>query len=196
MSYRIRDIVLGGLLLIGLSPFFIGIILLLFFFQDKVWFTHYRPGLHGKLFKMYKFSTLYDAQDEESEQIHQLERIRPIGKYLRKFSLDELPQLWNVLKGDMSLVGPRPLLSEYLPLYTPEERERHLVRPGITGWAQVNGRNCISFKKKFEYDRWYVKHRSHWLDLKIMAMTVLAVFRTKQVNVTNTTTAYKYDGTN
>lgn len=196
MSYRIRDIVLAFIGLILLSPVVVLIILLLACTQKRIFFVQKRPGLHGHPFLMYKFSTLYDVAPGEEEAVLQRERLTPIGKFLRPSSLDELPQLINVLKGEMSLVGPRPLLMEYYPLYSEEQQRRHSVRPGITGCAQVQGRNTISFSRRFEYDCWYVDHQSHLLDLKILAMTCLKVFRHKEVYTNSETTAPKFDGTN
>lgn len=135
-------------------------------------FTQPRPGLNGKIFHVYKFRTMTNQRNEDGELLPDVERLTSFGKLLRKLSLDELPQLWNVLKGDMSFVGPRPLLVEYLPLYNERQARRHEVRPGITGWAQVNGRNAISWEQKFEYDVWYVENQSFWLDMKILFLTV------------------------
>ena len=138
-------------------------------------FRQVRPGLQGKPFEMVKFRTMTDARGPDGALLPDADRLTPFGRFLRASSLDELPELWNVLKGDMSLVGPRPLLMEYLPLYSPEQARRHAVRPGITGWAQVNGRNAISWDDKFKLDVWYVDHRSLWLDLRILWMTVRKV---------------------
>ncbi|MEL6841854.1 MAG: sugar transferase [Bacteroidota bacterium] len=194
--YRVRDIVLASIGLIVLSPLFLLICLALWLSQGKVLFRQQRPGKDEVPFTLIKFSTLYDVRPGEREDGDQRLRLTPIGKYLRAGSLDEMPQLYNVLKGEMSLVGPRPLLMEYLPLYTFGERQRHQVRPGITGWAQVNGRNQISFKQKFAYDLWYIENRSFWLDLRIMGLTIGKIFRPKGVYVNERTTAEKYDGTN
>ena len=138
-------------------------------------FRQVRPGLQGQPFEMVKFRTMTDARGPDGALLPDADRLTPFGRFLRASSLDELPELWNVLKGDMSLVGPRPLLMEYLPLYSPEQARRHEVRPGITGWAQVNGRNAISWDDKFKLDVWYVDHRSLWLDLRILWMTVRKV---------------------
>ena len=138
---------------------------------SPVLFRQVRPGLCGQPFKMLKFRTMQDAVDANGKPLPDAERMTPFGNFLRSASLDELPELWNVLKGDMSLVGPRPLLMEYLPLYTPEQARRHEVRPGITGWAQVNGRNAISWEEKFNFDVWYVDNRSMLLDLRILLIT-------------------------
>ena len=138
-------------------------------------FTQTRPGLHGKPFQLVKFRTLSNATDMEGKPLADDKRMTRFGTLLRKTSLDELPELWNVLRGDMSLVGPRPLLMEYLPLYTPEQMRRHDVRPGITGWAQVKGRNALSWEERFRLDVWYVDNHSLWLDIKILALTVITV---------------------
>lgn len=142
---------------------------------SPVLFTQVRPGLHGKPFRMVKFRTMTDARDASGALLPDAQRLTPFGRWLRASSLDELPELWNVLRGEMSLVGPRPLLMEYLPLYSPEQARRHEVRPGITGWAQVNGRNAISWADKFALDVWYVDHRSLWLDVRILWLTVRKV---------------------
>lgn len=142
---------------------------------SPVLFRQTRPGLNGKPFQMVKFRTMKDAVDAEGNPLPDAERLTPFGQFLRSSSLDELPELWNVLKGDMSLVGPRPLLMEYLPLYSPEQYRRHEVRPGVTGWAQVNGRNSLSWDEKFKLDVWYVDNRSLWLDIKILFLTVKKV---------------------
>lgn len=143
---------------------------------SPVFFRQTRPGLNGKTFEMVKFRTMKDATDVQGNTLPDAERMTPFGNMLRSTSLDELPELWNVLKGDMSLVGPRPLLMQYLPLYSPEQARRHEVRPGVTGWAQINGRNAISWEEKFKLDVWYVDNRSFWLDIKILLLTVKKVF--------------------
>jgi lipopolysaccharide/colanic/teichoic acid biosynthesis glycosyltransferase len=143
---------------------------------SPVFFVQVRPGLHGKPFRMLKFRTMTGERDAGDVLLPDAQRLTPFGRFLRATSLDELPELWNVLKGDMSLVGPRPLLMEYLPLYTPEQARRHEVRPGITGWAQVNGRNAISWEEKFKLDIWYVDNRNLWLDIRLIAITVKKVF--------------------
>jgi undecaprenyl phosphate N,N'-diacetylbacillosamine 1-phosphate transferase len=196
MSFRIRDMFLAGLGLILLSPLFLLLALGLWLTQERVFFTQMRPGLNEKPFRLLKFSTLHDPPAGGEKTVNKREKLTPLGKYLRATSLDELPQLLNVLKGEMSLVGPRPLLTDYLPLYTQEERKRHSVRPGITGWAQVNGRNQISFKQKFAHDLWYVENRSHTLDLKIIWLTIAKVFKREGVYADGEILAEKYDGTN
>jgi len=149
---------------------------------SPVIFTQKRPGLKGKPFYIYKFRTMTNETDEKGELLANEDRITKSGQFIRKLSLDELPQLFNVLKGDISLVGPRPLLMEYLPLYNHEQARRHDVRPGITGWAQVNGRNAISWEERFELDVWYVDNQSFFLDIKILVLTVLKVFKSEGVN--------------
>lgn len=149
---------------------------------SPVLFRQLRPGLHGKLFTIYKFRTMTDERDAQGKLLPDASRLTGLGQMLRKWSLDELPQLLNVLKGDMSFVGPRPLMTEYLPLYSAEQARRHEVRPGITGWAQVNGRNAISWEEKFRLDVWYVDHQSWLLDLKILALTVLRVMHRQGID--------------
>ena len=161
-----------------------------------VMFRQKRPGLHGKPFFIYKFRSMTDARDEEGKLLSDEARLTPFGKALRRLSLDELPQLVNVLKGDLSLVGPRPLLMEYLPRYTQEQMRRHEVKPGITGWAQVNGRNAVTWEEKFRLDVWYVEHQSFWLDLRILALTIEKVFRPNDVSQPGYATAEKFMGTN
>ena len=159
-------------------------------------FSQTRPGNHGKLFTIYKLKTMRDKRSDSGELLPDNQRTTPIGSVIRKLSLDELPQLWNILKGDMSFVGPRPLLPEYLPLYSKEQEKRHEVKPGITGWAQVNGRNTISWKQKFDYDLWYIQHQSFILDIKILGMTLTKVFKTKDVNSTGLITMEPFNGNN
>jgi len=161
---------------------------------SPVLFRQTRPGLHGKPFQMVKFRTMRDAIGPDGQPLPDSERMTPFGSFLRSASLDELPELWNVLKGDMSLVGPRPLLMEYLPLYSPEQARRHEVRPGVTGWAQINGRNALSWEEKFRLDVWYVDNRSFWLDLKILALTVKKVFVREGISAAGEVTAAKFTG--
>jgi lipopolysaccharide/colanic/teichoic acid biosynthesis glycosyltransferase len=161
-----------------------------------VLFTQHRPGLHGKPFNMVKFRTMTDARDASGALLPDAQRLTPFGQFLRSSSLDELPELWNVLKGDMSLVGPRPLLMEYLPLYSPEQARRHEVRPGITGWAQVNGRNALSWEEKFKLDVWYVDNRSFWLDLKILWRTVKKVLVRDGISAEGEATMPRFIGSN
>lgn len=157
-------------------------------------FRQVRPGLNGRSFEMIKFRTMLDATDAAGNILPDAQRMTPFGRFLRASSLDELPELWNVLKGDMSLVGPRPLLMEYLPLYSPEQARRHLVRPGITGWAQVNGRNALGWEEKFKLDTWYVDNRSIWLDIKILLLTVRKVFVREGISAEGEVTMSKFTG--
>ncbi len=162
---------------------------------SPVLFRQVRPGNAGLSFEMVKFRTMRDAKDVSRNPLPDAERMIPFGRFLRASSLDELPELWNVLKGEMSLVGPRPLLMEYLPRYTPEQARRHEVCPGITGWAQVNGRNAISWEEKFKLDVWYVDNRSLWLDIKIMWLTFVKVFRREGISQEGEVTMSKFMGT-
>lgn len=162
---------------------------------SPVFFSQIRPGFHGVPFKMYKFRTMTDLRDATGNLLADEKRLTRLGRFLRSTSLDEFPELINVLKGDMSLVGPRPLLMEYLPLYTDEQARRHEVRPGITGWAQVNGRNAISWEEKFKLDVWYVDNQSLWLDIKILWMTFYKVFIREGISQAGQATAEKFTGT-
>ena len=162
---------------------------------SPVLFRQTRPGLHGKPFEMIKFRTMKDVTDKEGNALPDSERLTEFGKKLRASSLDELPELWNVLKGDMSLVGPRPLLMEYLPLYNAEQAKRHNVRPGVTGYAQVNGRNSLSWEDKFKLDTWYVEHQSLWLDMKILLKTVKKVIIKDGISAEGEATMTKFTGT-
>lgn len=191
------DRILAILFLIGTSPL-LAIIVFLLWIQNNgsPFFSQTRPGKHGKLFTIYKLKTMRDTRDDSGDLLPDNLRMTPLGKIIRKLSLDELPQLWNILKGDMSFVGPRPLLPEYLPLYSKEQEKRHEVKPGITGWAQVNGRNAISWIQKFEYDLWYIQHQSFILDIKILGMTLTKVFMTKDVNATGQITMEPFNGNN
>lgn len=166
------------------------------FMGSPVLFKQERPGYHGKLFLLYKFRTMFDYTDEKGRLLPDAMRITAFGKFIRRYSLDELPQLFNVLKGDMSLVGPRPLLIDYLPLYNAEQARRHKVRPGITGWAQVNGRNAISWEEKFKLDVWYVDHQSFGLDMKILWMTISSVLHRSGINQKEDTPMEKFRGQN
>lgn len=161
---------------------------------SPVFFRQVRPGMHGRPFEMVKFRTMTDERGSDGLLLPDVVRLTPFGRFLRATSLDELPELWNVLKGDMSLVGPRPLLMEYLPLYTPEQARRHQVRPGITGWAQVNGRNAISWSDKFALDVWYVDHRSLWLDIKILWLTVKKVLVRDGISAAGEATMPRFTG--
>lgn len=196
MLKRLLDIVIASSALVLLSPVYA-----LVAYKVKknlgspVLFRQVRPGLHGKPFEMVKFRTMKDALDVEGNPLPDSERLTPFGKMLRATSLDEMPELWNVIKGDMSIVGPRPLLMEYLPLYNREQAKRHNVRPGITGHAQVNGRNAISWEKKFELDTWYVENQSLWLDFKIMLKTVKKVIAKDDISAEGEATMTKFTGT-
>lgn len=195
MIKRLLDIIIASIALILLSPLY-------FYVAHKVkknlgspvLFRQVRPGLHGKPFEMIKFRSMKDAVDAQGNLLPDSERLTPFGKMLRSSSLDEMPELWNVIKGDMSIVGPRPLLMEYLPLYNQEQAKRHLVRPGMTGHAQVNGRNAISWEEKFKLDTWYVENQSVWLDLKIMLKTVKKVLAKDDINEAGEATMSKFTG--
>ncbi|WP_336882206.1 sugar transferase [Priestia koreensis] len=181
--------------IIILSPIFIITALLVRVKLGKyILFKQERPGLNGVPFYVYKFRTMNDKRDSFGDLLPDSVRLTSFGQTLRKYSLDELPQLFNVLKGDISLVGPRPLLMDYLVLYTPEQARRHLVRPGITGWAQVNGRNAISWEEKFKLDVWYVDNQSLWLDVKILMMTVLKVLKSEGISQQGHATIEKFSG--
>ena len=159
-------------------------------------FSQVRPGLKEKLFTIYKLKTMRDIRDDQGVLLPDNQRITPLGRIIRKLSLDELPQFWNVLKGDMSFVGPRPLLPEYLPLYNKDQKKRHNLKPGITGWAQVKGRNTISWQQKFKYDLWYIENQSFILDLKILLFTVGKIFKTQEVNASDLNTMEQFNGNN
>jgi len=192
---RLFDIVLSAFGLIALA---IPLLLLVWQVRRKlgspVFFKQVRPGVHGKPFEMLKFRTMTDERGVDGALLPDSERLTSFGRFLRATSLDELPELWNVLKGDMSLVGPRPLLMEYLPLYTPEQARRHEVRPGITGWAQVNGRNAISWEEKFALDVWYVDNRTFWLDIKILWLTVKKVLVRDGISAQGEATMPRFTG--
>lgn len=191
---RVLDFIISLVALICSSPFLLVFIVLLHFANKGagVFFYQERPGKNGKIFKVIKFKSMTDKRDENGLLLPNDQRITKIGKFIRKFSIDELPQLFNILKGDMALMGPRPLLKRYLELYTPEQMRRHEVRPGLTGWAQVHGRNNISWSEKFKLDVWYVDHCSLWVDIKIIFMTIKNVFAGKDVSVVSGS----FDGTN
>ena len=191
------DKTIAGILLLLTLPITLLVSGLLYFYNDgKAFFFQLRPGLHGQIFRIWKFKTMNDRKNKQGQLLPDHERLTAVGKWVRKTSLDELPQLINVLKGDMSLVGPRPLLVEYLPLYNTRQRRRHEVKPGITGWAQVNGRNAISWQQKFEYDVWYVENISFFLDLKILWLTAMKVVKSEGINASQTTTMEKFTGNN
>ena len=193
---RCIDILAASMGLLLLLPILLVLALLIALRLGRpVLFTQTRPGLHGKPFRMLKFRSMTSACDANGNLLPDEQRLTPFGQRLRSTSLDELPGLWAVLKGDMSLVGPRPLLMEYLPLYTPEQARRHEVRPGITGWAQVNGRNAISWEEKFALDVWYVDNQSFWLDIKILMLTVKKVFVREGISAAGEATMSKFTGT-
>lgn len=197
MLKRLFDIVASALGLIILSP-----VIAIVAWQIKkklgspVLFRQVRPGLNGKPFEMVKFRTMRDATDANGNPLPDSERMTLFGSFLRSSSLDELPELWNVLKGDMSLVGPRPLLMEYLPLYNDEQKRRHQARPGVTGWAQINGRNAISWEEKFKLDTWYVDNQNLWLDIKIIFLTIKKVFIRDGISAEGEATMSKFTGSN
>ena len=164
--------------------------------KGRVWFIQERPGMSGKIFRVIKFRTMTDEKDAAGKLLPDERRLTWAGKIIRKTSIDELPQLFNVLKGDMSIVGPRPLLVEYLPLYTALQRRRHEVKPGITGWAQVHGRNTVEWPTRFEFDVWYVDHQSFWLDLRILFLTVIKVFKAEGISSSTSETMEKFRGNN
>jgi undecaprenyl phosphate N,N'-diacetylbacillosamine 1-phosphate transferase len=192
---RILDCVAAFFGLVVLSPIFLFVTVGLFFAnQGKPFFFQLRPGKDGVIFKIIKFKTMNDKKEVNGNLLPDGERLTPIGSFVRKTSLDEIPQLINVLKGEMSLIGPRPLLVHYLDLYSDFQNRRHEVRPGITGWAQVNGRNAISWDKKFEYDVWYVDHLSFVLDIKILFKTVLKVIKSEGINAADAATIEPFNG--
>jgi sugar transferase EpsL len=192
---RLFDFTVSLILLVCISPiFFIFAILVRIKLGSPIIFKQQRPGLYGKPFYLYKLRTMTTERDQNGLLLQDEKRLTPFGQFLRKFSLDEYPQLFNVLKGDISLVGPRPLLMEYLPLYTKEQFARHNVRPGITGWAQVNGRNAISWEEKFKLDVWYVNNHSFLLDLKILFLTVYKVAASEGINQPGQATIQTFQG--
>lgn len=188
ISGALVGLTLGAPVLLGVAA---GVRVLI---GTPVFFTQVRPGLEEKPFRMVKFRTMSDTHGPDGQLLPDAERLLTFGRFLRATSLDELPELWNVLRGDMSLVGPRPLLMEYLPLFTPEQARRHHVRPGITGWAQVNGRNAIGWEEKFELDVWYVDNRSFWLDIKILWLTVKKVLMRDGISASGEVTMSKFTG--
>ena len=195
---RFIDFVVVFLVLAIIWPILLSIVIWLHFANKGAgaFFTQERPGKHGEIFKVIKFKTMTDERDEDGNLLPDERRLTKIGKFVRSTSIDELPQLFNVLKGDMALVGPRPLLPQYLPLYSKEQARRHEVRPGITGWAQVNGRNAISWNKKFELDVWYVDHCSFLLDLKIIFLTIKKVFVREGISSDTSATMEPFTGNN
>lgn len=189
------DILISLIIFVIVLPVLIIVTFLLFFAnQGKPFFIQLRPGKNGELFKIIKFKTMNDKKDSNGKLLPDVDRLTKIGKLVRKTSLDEIPQLFNVLKGEMSLIGPRPLLPEYLPLYDEFQKRRHEVKPGITGWAQVNGRNAISWTQKFEYDVWYVENINFMLDLKIFFLTLKKVFKREGISAENSVSAEVFKG--
>ena len=195
---RFIDFVVVFLVLAIIWPILLSIVIWLHFANKGAgaFFTQERPGKHGEIFKVIKFKTMTDERDEDGNLLPDERRLTKIGKFVRSTSIDELPQLINVLKGDMALIGPRPLLPQYFPLYSKEQARRHEVRPGITGWAQVNGRNAISWNKKFELDVWYVDHCSFLLDLRIIFLTIKKVFVREGINSNTSVTMEPFTGNN
>lgn len=192
---RIFDLIIASLILILFCPIIIiTAIIVKLRLGSPILFKQERPGYNGKSFVLYKFRTMTDERDKNGEELPDHLRLPLIGKFIRKYSLDELPQLINVVKGDMSLVGPRPLLLEYLPLYSPFQARRHEVKPGITGWAQVNGRNSISWEKRFELDVWYVEHQSFLLDIRIILMTIKRLVKPEGINQVGHATMSDFKG--
>lgn len=193
---RLIDFSIALISLICISPILLIITIWLYFANRKsgVFFLQDRPGKNGKIFKVIKYKTMTDDRDERGELLPDEDRLTKVGQFVRSTSIDELPQLVNVLKGDMALIGPRPLLPQYLPLYSEKQARRHEVRPGITGWAQCHGRNAISWSQKFEYDVWYVDHLSIYLDLKILFLTIKKVLRREDINQANNATIEDFNG--
>lgn len=192
---RLFDILISLGLIIVLSPLFLVLLGAVYWKMGRpVIFTQPRPGLNGRPFKMYKFRTMTEERDSEGNLLPDEERLTPLGRFLRETSLDELPELFNVLKGDMSLVGPRPLLMQYLERYTPHQARRHEVKPGITGWAQVNGRNAISWEEKFDLDVWYVDNWSLWLDIRILFLTLVKVLKREGISADGWATMPEFTG--
>lgn len=195
MIKRLFDVCVAASVLIVLSPVMLIVaILVRCKLGSPVFFRQVRPGLHGQPFRLVKFRTMRDIRDINGELLPSAQRVTRFGSLLRSTSLDELPELYNVIKGDMSLVGPRPLLMDYLPLYTAEQLRRHEARPGVTGWAQVNGRNAISWEEKFHFDVWYVDHRSFWLDVRILLLTVQKVFSREGISHANEVGMPRFQG--
>ncbi len=194
---RMIDFLTAVILLVLLSPVILSVALLIWYkLGNPVIFKQMRPGLHGRPFCIYKFRTMANLTDENNKLLPDGMRLTSFGKLLRRLSLDELPQLVNVIKGDLSFVGPRPLLMEYMPLYTPEQARRHEVKPGITGWAQVNGRNAISWEEKFALDIWYVDNHNLWLDFRIILLTFLKALKSEGINQQDRATMDKFRGMN
>jgi lipopolysaccharide/colanic/teichoic acid biosynthesis glycosyltransferase len=195
---RFLDVIISGLALFILTPVFLLVTIWLHYANKGAgaFFTQERPGLHGKIFRIYKYKTMTDERDAEGNLLPDADRLTKIGKFVRSTSIDELPQLWNVFKGDMSLIGPRPLRTFYLPLYSPEQARRHDVRPGITGWAQCHGRNNITWTEKFKFDVWYVDHVSFITDLKIILITIKKVICRADISQEGQATMEPFNGRN
>jgi lipopolysaccharide/colanic/teichoic acid biosynthesis glycosyltransferase len=195
---RLLDIIISGMALLCLSPVLLVVTIWLYFANKGAgaFFTQERPGLHGKIFKIYKYKTMTDERDAEGNLLPDAVRLTKVGRFVRSTSIDELPQLWNVFKGDMSLIGPRPLLVQYLPLYSKEQARRHDVRPGITGWAQCHGRNNISWTEKFRLDVWYVDHISFATDMKVIFTTINKVLRRADISQEGEATMEYFTGNN
>ena len=197
MIKRLTDIIVSSIALILLIPLIIVVILLIHFDLGRPYLlVQLRPGLDSKPFKFVKFRSMNNLKDNEGNLLPDKYRLTKMGKFLRKTSLDEIPSLWNVLMGQMSLVGPRPLLMEYLDLYTAEQISRNNVKPGITGWAQINGRNNITWEEKFDLDIWYINNQSFWLDIKILCITLPKVFQKDGISYSNQATMHKFEGSN
>ena len=195
---RFLDFWISLIVLICISPILL-IVTILLHYANKgagAFFTQERPGKNCKIFKVIKYKTMTDERDDEGQLLPDEVRLTKVGKFVRSTSIDELPQLINVLKGDMSLIGPRPLLPQYLPLYSPEQARRHEVRPGISGWAQCHGRNAISWTEKFKLDVWYVDHCTLWTDIKVIWISIMKVLKRADINNESTATMYPFDGTN
>jgi lipopolysaccharide/colanic/teichoic acid biosynthesis glycosyltransferase len=195
---RLLDILLSGSALLVLSPLLLVVTIWLHYANHGAgaFFTQERPGRYGKIFRIYKYKTMTDERDAEGQLLPDAQRLTPVGRFVRSTSIDELPQLWNVLTGDMSLIGPRPLMIKYLPLYSAEQARRHNVRPGITGWAQVHGRNNITWAEKFKLDVWYVDHLTFATDLKVIFITINKVLRRSDISKEGQATTVAFNGHN
>lgn len=195
---RVIDVIASGCALLIISPVLAAVTIWLHFANKGAgaFFLQERPGKNSKIFRVIKFKTMTDERDAKGELLPDAQRLTKVGRFVRSTSIDELPQLWNVFKGDMSLIGPRPLRTYYLPLYSPEQARRHEVRPGITGWAQTHGRNSITWKQKFEYDVWYVDHLSFLVDCRIILLTIQKVFKREGISAGGQATAEAFNGHN
>lgn len=195
---RVIDVIVSGCALLIISPVLAAVTIWLHFANKGAgaFFLQERPGKNSKIFRVIKFKTMTDERDAKGELLPDAQRLTKVGRFVRSTSIDELPQLWNVFKGDMSLIGPRPLRTYYLPLYSPEQARRHEVRPGITGWAQTHGRNSITWKQKFEYDVWYVDHLSFLVDCRIILLTIQKVFKREGISAGGQATAEAFNGHN